>query len=282
MTQARLSFDPLWLRRARGPLLWLRLSEILVMLGIISASVALFWVIVRPYGPVGQWSTTTAQPPIGDYALLTRFDPFFRVAPSGAAAVTALPLKLTGVRIDEAMGRGSAIIGTPDGLQASYAIGDEIMPGIRLKAVAFDNVTIDRGGTPEQLFIDQSVAAPVATPKANASALGFGTSGGAVATPVAESQPQSQSQSLTSVVGFAPRVENGRMTGFVVQPKGNGDAFRTAGFQPGDVVTSVNGRELHNIDDAAQAVGSVGPDAIVTFVVNRGGKTITLAAKSPK
>lgn len=280
MRQAR-SFDPSWWRRARGPLLWLRLGELLLVLGIVWASVALFWVIVRPYGPVGQWSATTAPPPLGDYALLTRFDPFFRLVPSGATAVTSLPLKLTGVRIDEAMGRGSAIIGTPDGLQASYAIGDEVMPGIRLKAVAFDNVTIDRGGTPEQLFIDQSIAAPVATPGATPAVPGVPASGTSVVVAPALGAPV-QAQSLASTIGFDPHVENGRVTGFVVQPKGSGEAFRAAGFQPGDVVTSVNGRELHGLDDAAQAVGSAGRDAIVTFAVNRGGRTITLATKSPK
>src|SRR3546814_4797376 len=34
----------------------------------------------------------------------------------------------------------------PNGVQNSFAVGEEIMPGVVLKAVAFDHITIDRGG----------------------------------------------------------------------------------------------------------------------------------------
>src|SRR3546814_6181226 len=60
-------------------------------------------------------------------ALFARFDPFYRTAPDddGAQAVTSLPLKLMGVRINEATGLGSAIIATPDDVQTSYAVGED-------------------------------------------------------------------------------------------------------------------------------------------------------------
>ena len=67
-------------------------------------------------------------------------------ATAGPAVVTSLNLKLYGVREDRATGRGSAIIALPDGRQLSFAVGEEIMPGVALAAVGFDNVTIDRGG----------------------------------------------------------------------------------------------------------------------------------------
>ena len=38
------------------------------------------------------------------------------------------------------------------------------MPGVVLESVAFDNVTIDRGGTSEQIFLDQSTPAPAPPP----------------------------------------------------------------------------------------------------------------------
>ena len=64
----------------------------------------------------------------------------------GPVVVTSLNLKLYGVREDRATGRGSAIIALPDGRQLSFAVGEEIMPGVTLTAVGFDNVTISRGG----------------------------------------------------------------------------------------------------------------------------------------
>ena len=271
MTRNRFLLTSLPLVDVRALALALRAVEAVLIVGVVWAAVGLFWVFVRPYGPVGRWTAIAPAPRPSDYGVLTQVDPFFRAGATGPAAVTALPLKLFGVRVDEATGRGSAIIATPDGVQTSYGIGDEIMPGVRLRAVAFDNVTIDRGGTAEQLFIDQSVAASVATPGA---AL---PSAGSASTPVAAVSP-----SLTSNFGFDPHIENGKLMGFVVQPKGNGDVFRSAGFQPGDVVTSVNGRELHAVDDAAQAIASMGKDSVVTFVVSRGGKPVTLATRSPR
>src|SRR3546814_6656978 len=44
-------------------------------------------------------------------------------------------------------------------MQSSFAVGDAILPGVVLKAVAFDHVSIDRGGAEEQIFIDQSDSA---------------------------------------------------------------------------------------------------------------------------
>jgi general secretion pathway protein C len=92
---------------------------------------------------------------------LAAFDPFFRVNQQGAApvVVTSLNLQLFGVSENRATGRGSAIIAGADGQQRSYVIGEEIAPGVTLTGVGFDNVTISRGGTAEQLFLDQSTPA---------------------------------------------------------------------------------------------------------------------------
>ncbi|HWT11440.1 MAG TPA: type II secretion system protein N, partial [Allosphingosinicella sp.] len=123
----------------------------LLLLALVAVQAArLFWTVVTPVGPVGDWKGTsaTAMPAAG--AALAEFDPFFRLSAAGPAVVTSLSLKLYGVRDDRATGRGSAIIALPDGTQQSYAVGDEIMPGVTLSQVGFDSVTISRGGTPEQ------------------------------------------------------------------------------------------------------------------------------------
>ena len=128
----------------------------------------LFWTVVTPAGPIGDWRATDIQPPrpVQPQAFAA-FDPFFRLeGASGPMQVTALAIKLFGVREDQASGRGSAIISTPDGTQRSFAVGDEIMPGVMLKSVAFDSVTISRSGQDEQLFLDQSSPVPAAVPVA--------------------------------------------------------------------------------------------------------------------
>lgn len=137
----------------------------LLLLSLLALQCArLVWTLVTPVGPVGEWRSTAALRPSlpSSPSLLGSFDPFFRLSgDAGPVVVTSLDLKLFGVRVDHASGRGSAIIGTPEGQQRSFAVGDEIMPGVTLTGVSFDNVTIDRGGTQEQLFLDQSPPAEV-------------------------------------------------------------------------------------------------------------------------
>jgi general secretion pathway protein C len=137
------------------------LLTLLVLVALQSAR--LVWAVVTPAGPVGP---VTAQ---GNrlIAYSGDFDPFFRLqGPTATTSVTSLPLKLFGTRRDSATGQGSAIIATPDGVQSSFAIGEVIMPGVTLASVGNDEVTIDRGGAKEKLFLDQSVPAPVAEPLA--------------------------------------------------------------------------------------------------------------------
>jgi general secretion pathway protein C len=237
------------------------------LIALLAVQVArLIWAAVAPAGPVGDWKAVSSAGVGGDESLLSRFDPFFRLGGnSGPAVVTSLAVKLFGVRVDEAMGRGSAIIATPDGLQSSYAIGDEIVPGVKLKAVTFEGVTIDRGGVDEQIFLDQSVAAPVAQP-------------GAV--PVAAAPPPIAGTALASEIGFVPRTEKGQVTGFVVSPKGSGTMFRAAGLQEGDVLTAINGQGVRSTDDVTNAMAVTPSSGTVMLSVERGGKAITLSTKA--
>ncbi len=146
-------------RRSAPATLVARLVQLL-LLGLAAYLVArLVYTVLTPAGPLGQPSGSGQLP-----VLESNFDPFFRLAAQSDSSqtVTSLPLRLHGTRIDGATGQGSAIIATPDGKQLSYAVGESIMPGVRLVLVGNDQVTIDRGGTREKLFIDQSV--PAATP----------------------------------------------------------------------------------------------------------------------
>jgi general secretion pathway protein C len=134
----------------------------LILLSLLAMQCArLVWTIVTPVDPIGDWKAASAlRPAAASPSLLGSFDPFFRLSGDNApVVVTSLNLKLFGVREDRASGRGSAIISTPDGQQKSFAVGEEIVPGVTLVAVGSDSVTISRSGTQEQLFLDQSTPA---------------------------------------------------------------------------------------------------------------------------
>jgi general secretion pathway protein C len=160
----RLAFDSRRLiGRARGVNGWTVL-EIALLAMIALQCARLIWTALTPVGPLGDWQSAAVRNDWSAAALGT-FDPFFRLSgAAGPVTVTSLNLKLFGIRQDQASGQGSAIIATSDGQQRSFAVGEEIEPGVTLKSVDFDSVTISRGGADEQLFMDQSQASGTAVP----------------------------------------------------------------------------------------------------------------------
>jgi general secretion pathway protein C len=252
--------------------------ELLLMALVAVQGARLFWALLTPVGPVGDWKAPGAlAAPVASGALGS-FDPFFRLNAAGPGVVTSLNLKLFGVREDRATGRGSAIIALPDGRQISFAVGDEIMPGVALAEVGFDSVTISHQGRREQIFLDQSTAAesvgsepaPVgATPSAAAPPA---PPPGVTAAPPA-TQPPLPGQSIQ----LQPRLSNGRVTGVTVAPGANDQLFRAAGFAPGDVIVSVDGQPVRSVDQVRSQVARAG--GAVSVMVDRGGRTVPMRVR---
>lgn len=248
----------------------------MLIVALIWAAVSLFWTLVRPMGPVGRWQASGNGGVVADPLILTRFDPFFRLQEAAAPSVTSLNLKLFGTRIDSAMGRGAAFVTTPDGVQNSYVVGDEIVPGVKLKSIASDNITLERGGTTEQLYLDQSVAAAVVQPGVSP-VPGVAPPPGAPAISSAPRPPLSP-RAIIEGINFVPRIERGVVTGFQVAPKGSSDAFNASGLQQGDIVTQIDGAPIRSAEGAMAAINGLAPEARVSFTVDRGGKPVVVTA----
>ena len=227
----------------------------LALLALIAVQAArLAWTLVTPVGPVGDWKASSAFALPAGAAALGEFDPFFRLsAQAGPTVVTGLNLKLYGVREDRATGRGSAIIALPDGTQSSFAVGEELIPGVTLAAVGFDSVTVNRGGAMEQIFLDQS--APAAPP-----------AGAAPAPATAAASPPAQ---------VAPPIVAGPAEGIAASALGDAQALRAAGLAPGDAIVSVNGQRVTSIDQLRALAGS----GEANVVVNRGGREVPIRVR---
>lgn len=270
---------PSWLRPVRHSPHDLAPLMLAILLGalLVWQSVRLFWTLIVPLSPLGDWQPQTAviASPAERRALLRDLDPFFRTAMQGpaSATVTALGFTLFGVNINEATGGGSAIIAGEDGIQTSFPVGSEIAPGVRLVGVAFDHVLLERGGVRESLFLDQSGAVPTVSPAAPLPA----------PTPEVGSPPPPSAgnelspAAIRSGIGFSPRTEGGRITGLAVQPLGDGASFRSAGLRPGDVIRAVNGRPVASAADAAALTSQFVPGARVSLEVERGASVVPVA-----
>jgi general secretion pathway protein C len=229
----------------------------------------LFWTVVTPAGPLGEWRAPSANivPPAARISLFSGFDPFFRNDSAPATgSVTSLNVTLFGIRANESSGGGSAIIAGEDGVQNSYAVGEEVVPGVVLDSVAFDHVILSRGGVKESLYLDQSVPAETVNPTS-------APEPGAAASPTAVGAALNAA-TIQKSIGFAPRNEGGRVTGLVLQPRDDGTMLRLAGFQPGDVVVAVNGRPVSSAADIAPLLR---PGARLSVEVERGGSKVPLA-----
>lgn len=268
----RLSFDA----RARAVLRRIPVVNVytvaeLVLLGALAIQGArLVWTVVTPVSPLGDWRPAGLSLPAAPGEVLRGFDPFYRIsgaAPGGPAVVTSLQLKLFGTRIDEATGRGSAILAGPDGVQKSVAVGEEITPGVILREVAFDHVAIERGGARENLFLDQSGGGTATTP----------VPGGDAAATNAPVSSGITVQQFQSDIGFVPRVEGGRISGLVVRPQGSGAAFRAAGLREGDIITQIAGRPVQGPADVERIASQFGEGGTLSLTVDRGGQTLPLS-----
>lgn len=253
----------------------------LLLLAVIAVQAArLVWVLVTPVAPIGDYRGA-APPALPNVAVLGEFDPFFRLSGAASpAAVTALNLKLHGVREDRATGRGSAIIALPDGSQRSFAVGEEIIPGVTLAEVGPESVTISRNGTPEQIFLDQSEPAPPPAETGGgppaASPTPPVTAVPAPPAPTAGEAPQPPRIDGTAV-RLQPRIANGRVDGIAVAPGADAQAFRASGLEPGDVIVAVNGRAVGSVEQARALVRQSGGSA--TLTVNRGGRAVPLIVR---
>ncbi len=249
----------------------------LLLLALIAVQAArLVWTLVTPVGPVGEYQGPAALTLPADGSALTDFDPFFRLSADGPAVVTSLNLKLYGVREDRATGRGSAIIALPDGTQQSFAVGDEIMPGVTLAGVGFDSVTISRGGAPEQIFLDQSEPAATAAP---ADVAAQPTPGAPPTAPSLAPPPVAPRMAPPGApaaeILLQPRSSGGRVQGVAVG--GNAQALRAAGLIPGDIIVSVAGQRVTSTEQAWALLRRSGGEADV--VVNRGGRAVPIRVR---
>ena len=252
----------------------------IILIGLLAIQGArLIYAAVTPVGPVGEWrADDRGATPVAAVSILGTFDPFFRLSDAnGPVVVTALDIKLFGTRADQASGRGSAIVGLPDGTQASFAVGDEILPGVKLKAVSFDSITVARGGSDELVYLDQS------TPAENVAAgTPTGAGPGVVGIPPGLAIPGAPPPPLPLMdeTQATPRLQGGAVTGIVLQPKGGGNAFRAAGLQPGDVLVSVGGQAVADAGAAGQLQSRLAQGSEVAVEVERGGRIVALRVKA--
>ncbi|MDO9075934.1 MAG: type II secretion system protein N [Brevundimonas sp.] len=236
----------------------------------------LILIAVEPGSPAATNTAPVALKPV-DYSVFQRFDAFFRTGGQSslaeASAAGSGQMRLYGLRSDGA-GGGSAIIGLADGRQVSVGVGEEVEPGLVLRGVGADHVTLARGGSVSRLvFTDVPLGvAPVPPPPPGPQTV---TPTPAPVAPVAATGAAVDPARLMSQAGLRPRMRGARLDGFTVSGAGDPAVLRAAGLQAGDVILAVNGQPLDSLERIAALRSQLANSAGAELRIERDGQVQT-------
>ena len=211
------------------------------------------------------------------------------------AAETRLPLSLTGIVASIEDGLGSAVI-RASGTEQVYAVGDGLpAPGqVTLAKIMPHSIVIDNNGTYELLTLygGASLIVPT-TPSREQRAT---PSDRTVAAPRLEAQPLVASEAkrrevaqryrralyetpeaLASLLTVSPVQADGAIIGYRISPSKERAAFDALGFQPGDMVTGVNGLSLSDTTNTLKLYTLMKDATAATFDITREGGNVNIS-----
>lgn len=233
----------------------------------------LTWDLLTPVGPFGAPDTASTPSRGADPALAARG--FSQGGSESAGAVAdSSGLALFGVRLGADPARATAIVGNAAGIQGSFAVGEQVAPGVTLASVGPAHIVLSRAGESIRLSLP---ASPVPSPPAMPVPATVRAPAEAEAVPARVDAGQ-----LLEQTGLTPRLRDGQPDGYAVIPRGNAEMFRRAGLQPGDVLLTVNGESLtpERIGELEKVLRG-NPSVVVTLQRGSERKTLTLQMEPP-
>jgi len=278
---------------------WLRLAVILGALGSVAVAGAdVTWRLMghdRVMPPVA-----VLRAPVEVQAAPTDLGPALMLAPFGAAEVPVaeaetpeapLNLILLGVIVRDDPSRSLALLRS-DQSEGNYRIGEEVAPGVTLTAIAQDRVTLSKDGADIVLYFAGAEAAPdveaVPTGAERLMALITSGQGGSISEQVdaaARAEPVTTQDyidmwrkriianpaQVLDTIGLVPGEK-----GYTIAEKHDVGVNR-AGLRAGDIVTSVNGQSVGNVDKDRALYGVIADSGLARIEVERDGRTIVMS-----
>ncbi len=217
--------------------------------------------------------------PAPDYSVLTNSHLFGEppeqsqviAAPVVDAPDTTLSLTLRGILStdsDPTGPNGSVIIEGSGSQSKTYFVGAQIdgADGATLHSVYSDRVLLNRSGRLETLRLPKELTASAGAPPMAMPAMAQAPQPGTLREVISENATR-----FTDIMRPAPHVQEGQIVGFRVNPGRDRAAFEALGFQPGDVVTDINGTVLDDVSQGLQIFQSLGESTQANVTVLRDG-----------
>jgi general secretion pathway protein C len=193
--------------------------------------------------------------------------------------LSSLNLVLTGVMVGGA--HNFALISVNGGNETAFSIGEEILAGAALHAVYPDRAVLRRAGALESLVLKDSLALPegsiVTSPQYRKDAPLAGIRGNGSNFTV-ERNTLAQQMQKPEFLSQALMVPNAG-GGFLVREIQPGSVYEKLGVRAGDVIRSVNGQPINNMDEVMklyQQLGGINQASNLAVEITRGGRTESL------
>lgn len=230
----------------------------------------------------------------------TNLGPTLALAPFGAAQVAvadtaeaSAPTNLTllGVIVRDDPSRSLALLRF-DQSEGNFRIGEDVTPGIVITAISHDHVSITNDGKQSQLFFAGANMGPeaeeVPTGSERLLALiksGHGTSISESVDAAERAQPVTTQDyidmwrdriianptQVLDTIGLVPGEK-----GYTIAEKHDVGVNR-AGLRAGDIVTSVNGQNVGNVDKDRELYDVIAESGLARIEVERNGRTIVMS-----
>jgi general secretion pathway protein C len=253
----------------------------------------LFWALVpvpeaarwqpSPPAPAPQRAANATDPGI-DALLAADLFGRYEADPAASGKVedapdTRLSLTLLGILAGEDR-QSRALIGSSNGEEKPYAIGDNVVSGVKLQSIFPDRVILSRAGKLETLRLNkdapvsaQAVAARQAAAEASAPQTDANTA--QMLSQIRE-QIMSDPTKASNYLRVQPATVGGQQRGYRIYPGRERDAFQQLGLRPGDLVTAVNGVQLDDNQKALQLLGQLSQANDISLTIERGGQVQNL------
>ncbi|MEX2352892.1 MAG: type II secretion system protein GspC, partial [Gammaproteobacteria bacterium] len=204
---------------------------------------------------------------------------------------TQLNLTLKGILADETTDRKLALIAVAGQKESVYKAGDSI-EGAEILDIEARRVLIRRNGVTEALNLDVKIprsgntsTAPNVRYRTDTNPSSMNNQPGGIRRiseserVVSEQTFREQLQNLPQLMQQAravPYSENGRQAGFRVVEVQDGSIFQDLGIEREDVIQSVNGRPVRNVDDALKAYSNLKTARSFQLDLLRRGRPLTI------
>ena len=234
-------------------------------------------------------NSTQSMPPAPSLNSLIQRDLFGQSDSIGTASApttpTRLPLNLRAVFVSTDPGQSTAIISQRNNSGKLYSPGDMLPGSAKLVSIEATRVILARAGAREELAFKSDFKA-----KEGIQAAEVAQQQAADTSPEVPANPQSNAlQQLNAQLAQNPDETLQKMGvsrrsegGYRIGSTANQPFLAQSGLQPGDVVLSVNGRPLGDINVDRMALTNLANAGSVSVELLRNGQTLTITTKIPQ